>query len=46
MNVFYYPFELIDEVYEALNQAQATNDWSEIAAVIREWRESAIAIAL
>ena len=36
--------ELIDEVYEALNQAQATNDWSEVAAVIHEWRESAIAI--
>jgi len=37
--------ELVDELYEALNQAQATNDWEEVAAVIYEWRESAIAIA-
>ena len=37
--------ELVDEVYEALNLAQSTNDWEEVAAIIHEWRESAIALS-
>ncbi len=37
--------ELVNEVYEALNLAKLTEDWDEVAAVIHEWRESAIAIA-
>lgn len=37
--------DLVNEVYEVLNQAQLTEDWDIVAAVIHEWRESAIAIA-
>lgn len=37
--------ELVNEVYEALNLAQYTNDWEEVAAIIHEWRESAIALS-
>ena len=37
--------ELVNEIYEVLNQAESTNDWEEVAAVIHEWRESAIAIS-
>lgn len=36
--------DLVNEVYEVLNQAQLTGDWDEVAAVIHEWRESAIAL--
>lgn len=36
--------DLVNEVYEVLNQAQLTQDWDEVAAVIYEWRESAIAL--
>ena len=37
--------DLVNEVYEALNHAQSTDDWDEVAAVIHEWRESAVAIS-
>lgn len=37
--------ELVNEVYEALNLAKSTDDWEEIAAVIHEWKESAIALS-
>jgi prevent-host-death family protein len=37
--------ELVDEVYSALETARSINDWSEVADVIHEWRESAIAIS-
>lgn len=37
--------ELVNEVYSALNSAKSTGDWDEVAAVIHEWYESAIAIA-
>lgn len=37
--------ELVDEVCLALEQAQLSEDWDEVSAVIHEWRESAIAIA-
>ncbi|ELS05421.1 hypothetical protein Xen7305DRAFT_00051650 [Xenococcus sp. PCC 7305] len=37
--------DLVNEVYEALNLAQSTDDWDEVAAVIHEWRESAIAVS-
>ena len=37
--------ELVNEVYQALELAKSTDDWDEVAAVIHEWRESAVAIA-
>lgn len=37
--------ELVNEVYQALELAKLTDDWDEVAAVIHEWRESAVAIA-
>jgi len=37
--------ELVNEVYKALELAKSTDDWDEVAAVIHEWRESALAIA-
>ena len=37
--------ELVNEVYSALELAKSTDDWDEVAAVIHEWRESALAIA-
>ena len=37
--------ELVNEVYQALELAKSTDDWDELAAVIHEWRESALAIA-
>ena len=36
--------ELVNEVYSALELAKSTDDWDEVAAVIHEWRESALAI--
>lgn len=37
--------ELVNEVYKALELAKSTDDWDEVAAVLHEWRESALAIA-
>ena len=37
--------ELVNEVYSALELAKSTDDWDEVAAVIHEWRESAISFA-
>ena len=37
--------DFVNEVYEALNLARSTDDWDEVAAVIHEWHESAVAIS-
>ncbi len=37
--------ELVNEVDSALELAKSTDDWDEVAAVIHEWHESALAIA-
>ncbi|MEM9274322.1 MAG: hypothetical protein AAGA80_15370 [Cyanobacteria bacterium P01_F01_bin.143] len=37
--------DFVNEFYETLNLARSTDDWDEVAAVIHEWRESAIAIS-